>query len=182
MHDAEGGGRLERAENLHRIVAGDADAELLLALESTRDRFAFEQLHDDVRDAVVRSLHVHHLDDVGALDLSRDTRLAKEAFDQACPTREVGVQHLDGHARPEPLVMRFEDRSHSAIAEKAHEAVLSADEVTLLHGERLSLPSDAPACASPSPRLPPVALVFAFEPDVRLAWLVAGFDVHHTRA
>jgi hypothetical protein len=44
-------------------------------------------------------------------------------------------------------VIRFEDRTHAAVTEEAHQAVLAANKVSLLHLDRVSLPFDASRCA-----------------------------------
>ena len=51
-------------ENLPRIVARCADTELALALEDRRQGLSFEELHDDVGDAVFGRLDIDDLHDV----------------------------------------------------------------------------------------------------------------------
>src|SRR5262249_29141102 len=81
-----------------------------------------------------------------ALDLRRDARLLHEPIDEPRLPREVGVQHLDSHARPEKLVRRFVDGSHPAVAEQANETVLSADD--LADGDHGRAESRAPITAT----------------------------------
>ena len=130
VDDAERVRRLERLEDLHRVLARRAHRELSLAVDDARERLALEQLHDDVGVPVRRAVDVDDLDDVRAADLRGDARLLQEALDQARAARELRVQHLDRDPGPEHGVQRLVDRAHPSVPQDADEAVLAVDDAT----------------------------------------------------
>ena len=127
VDDAERVRRLERLEDLRRVVARRRHRQPPLALHHRRQRLALQQLHHDVRVAVGRAVHVRHLHDVGAADLRRDARLLEEPLDESRAARELRVEHLDGDPRPEHGVLALVDRAHAAVAEEPRELVLAVD-------------------------------------------------------
>ena len=71
------------------------------ALDALVERLAEEQLHDHVRAAVVGDAVVVDLDGVLALDRRRGARLGDEAGARFLALGVLGVDELDGDARPE---------------------------------------------------------------------------------
>jgi hypothetical protein len=117
MDNAERVGRLERLEDLLRVLARGGHGDPALAVDEGGERLALEKLHHDEGVAARCAVDVHDLDDMNAPNLRGDLRLLEEPLNKARPARELRVQHLDGDARAEDLVLRLVHGAHPPVAE-----------------------------------------------------------------
>ena len=77
---------------------------------------------------VVRDAVVEDLDGVLALDRRGRARLRHEARAGLFALCVLGVDELDGDARPEALVAALPDRPHAAAADEPQDLVFAGDE------------------------------------------------------
>src|SRR5207244_537110 len=97
--------------------------ELAAALDPAIERFAFEELHHDVRDAFARIAEVEHLDDTGIDDLRDRARFVEEALHGFLALAVLGTQNLDRRFAAEQLMLAYIDRPHGAFFEETEHAV-----------------------------------------------------------
>jgi hypothetical protein len=106
-----------------------------------------EELHDQVRSAVLRLADVAHAGDVLGGELGGDPRFAQEAGEDLGGGDEIGVEELEGDALIQHEVRRLEDDAHAAAAQLPLDAVLAGDEgsdrggIHLRHGKIVGYPS-----------------------------------------
>ena len=102
----------ERARHLH-ADAGGARPREATALDVHEQRIAFDELHDEIRDAV-RLADVGNLDDVLVVDAIDGARLAQEALAMLGDERQLGTQDLDRAEPRDELVTREIHDRHAA--------------------------------------------------------------------
>src|ERR1700693_363277 len=86
------------------------------------ERLTFEQLHDEVLDAVLRA-HVVNGADMRMRERRDRSCLAFESSLQVRAVREMGREDLDRHISSETRVLRFVDLPHPARAERREDLV-----------------------------------------------------------
>jgi hypothetical protein len=122
MHDAgvvsSGDGGDHRQHQIDELLERDPPP----LRDLVREIVPLEQLHDEVRHAVVRA-DVEHRDDVRVLDARRGPSLSEKARRGRLARREVRVERLDGDALAEILVLPLVHRRHRALADLATEPV-----------------------------------------------------------
>ena len=125
MDDAERVRVRERACDL----AGDAqqarERKGRVPVEREAQLFPVEVLHRQVAGAVLGRAVVDDVDDVRVVELLRGGVLAREALHGDLVLRDVGVQHLHGHAPLGLLVARLVDAAHGAVGDVRDEDVLA---------------------------------------------------------
>ena len=109
------------------------------AVESTVERLADEQLHDDVGTAVSRDAVIVNLDRVPTLDRGGGARLGDEPGARFLTVGVLGIDKLDRDACPQARVATFVHRTHAASSDEAHHLVFSGDEAArgvsrIVHG------------------------------------------------
>ena len=102
-----------------------------LAREPGREVLALEQLHHDVRRAVLDPVVVD-LHRVRALEHGRGLGLAFEAGPQIGGAGELGGHELDGDVHVELEVAGDPDAAHAALRQYTLEAITSGDELACL--------------------------------------------------
>ncbi len=114
MYDARAMGLVQRVDNLccDRNDFADADC---TALNACSERLAFDELHRDVRRAVVVA-DIEDLRDVGMRQIRRGACLPLETRPPIVVGRELGWQDLERDTAAEPFVDRLHDHTHSALA------------------------------------------------------------------
>jgi hypothetical protein len=110
----------DRGRHRDRELAAAALAQLV-------DRDAVEELHDDVRRAVVGHVVVDHAHDPRVLHGVGRVAFAAEARHRPLVARELGEEHLDREFGA-VSVRRLVDDGHPADAQDGVEAVLPADQ------------------------------------------------------
>ena len=129
VEDLLGVGLAERACHLHHDRGGLREIELAASLDARLERLAFEQLHHEVREAVLLAV-VADGDDVPRLsrELRRDLRFELEAARGAFVLLVLrGLHQLDGELAAERVVGREPYLAHRALADQANELVLPRD-------------------------------------------------------
>ena len=127
MDDADPVRGAQRRGDLPRDACGDQRGELSEALESRAERFALEELHDDVRVARGREPEVVDLDDARVADRRRGARLVEEALHDPGIARELREQHLHRRQPTERRVYRLVDDAHAAPPDLAPHCVAADD-------------------------------------------------------
>ena len=126
MHEP---GAVRGVERVGDLLA-DADhvghGEATLLVDEVAQGGAVDQLHHDVRDAVVVAGVVGG-DDVGMREPGRGDGLVAEADAGAVVGREVGAEDLDRHPAREHRVVGDPHGGHAAAGERRHESVAAAE-------------------------------------------------------
>ena len=120
--------RRQRPADLGEDVHRARNRQDLDLVEQGAHLLAVEELHDDVRGAIVHLVHVGHAEDVGVLELRGGDRLAPEPLQSLGIAREVRVQRLDREALAQGDVAAEVDLPHAAFADLLLDAVLPADD------------------------------------------------------
>jgi hypothetical protein len=115
----ESGGRLDDQRDclLRRHLA--------LALDARGERLPAQQLHHQIRDAVLRDAGVEDLDDVGVADGVGRTRFVDETRERLLVVAQLGPQHFDRHLAADAGVFSEIHRAHSTLAEESGGAVVA---------------------------------------------------------
>src|ERR1019366_4761266 len=96
--------------------------------DGVRERYALEELHDDVRQALGADAIVEDVHRVLGLELGRGTRLDLEARPGLDLLREPGLDELDRDAGAERDVYSLPHRAHAAAPDGPEHAVFPADD------------------------------------------------------
>ena len=99
------------------------------------ERLADEQLHHEVRRAVVELAEIVDGDDRRMVDRCRRARLLEEARGEHGVGREIAAQHLHREQAIERDVTDLVDRAHAALAERRDDLVATVDDRV---GERIA--------------------------------------------
>ncbi len=108
---------------------------------------ALEQLHHDVRRAVVGRAVVVDLDDPGVADRRRGLGLVEEALHELRVGRQLRAQHLHGRRAAEHRVLGAEHRAHAAAVRTARGS--GSCRASCLRAQRRSVVDD---CRASRPR------------------------------
>ena len=92
--------------------------------EPRRERFALEELGDDVRAPVVRA-DVEHSDDIGVVEPADGLSFSGESPKTIFVRSEGGGEDLQRHVATEPGIARAIDFAHTAGADESHDLVRS---------------------------------------------------------
>ena len=117
----------DRLARLKDVFCSQFDGEGGAASDQTRERLAFEVLHDDERRAVLGDLDVEHARDVWALELHEGAGLALEARDHVGLVHRLAAQELERDVLVEAQVTREHDDAHAASPDQTIDAVLGTD-------------------------------------------------------
>ncbi len=112
----------EATRGLLHVADGAPPGERALALEELAEVAALDELHDEVRSALLLAREEDR-DDVLVRDPGRRARLAHEAPRRALVLPEEGREHLDRDGPVERVVVALVDDAHAALAEAAEDAV-----------------------------------------------------------
>ncbi|MFT3924003.1 MAG: hypothetical protein QM778_15825 [Myxococcales bacterium] len=129
MDDAE---RMSGGHALHgrdEPVEGLTQGNLAALVEHLLQAVASQILHHQERTPRVFG-HVVDVDHVGMVDLTDCTRLALKAGTSHLVVA-TGVEPLDGHELAGPLILREENRPHTATPKHPLDAVLAAEQFAL---------------------------------------------------
>ncbi len=134
MDDAELVRLGDREARLQHVVRHELRRHRPVRAQHRSEILAVEQLHHDVRRAVVERADIGHPAHVLAAQLSRRPRLAREALDDTGRVDHRGVQELERDRSAERQVRGGDDDAHTALAEHALDAVLARyDGAPLVH-------------------------------------------------
>jgi len=106
---------------------GGGGREAPLALELLVEVLAFQELHREVRRAVLDPV-VGDVDDVGALDPGEHLCFAVKAHARLVRSGVAGLDELDGDDEVQPRVAGHPDGAHAALREQLLHAVLARDD------------------------------------------------------
>jgi hypothetical protein len=123
MDDAGAMRRVERIGDLDRRLQRPVERQRA-ALEGRRQRLAFEELHDEIGDAVVASDVVQRAD-VRMTETGDRPRLALEALRQVGVGGEVRRQNLEGDDAAESCIGGTVDFAHPAGTDRGQDFVRS---------------------------------------------------------
>src|SRR5262249_29831489 len=98
------------------------------------EALALEELHHQIRRAILRLSHVVDIDDGSVLDLAASARLQEEAIERLLVLRERGEQEFDREVAIRELIPRSPNRPHPSRSEESKEAVLARGESAGFHG------------------------------------------------
>src|SRR5262245_11262739 len=142
-------GRGQASADLHAIVDGLAHRDRSPP-QASAERLTFEQLEDDVGQAILRA-DVVEGEDVGMVQRSDRPRLLLESPEAIGIARVVGGNELDGNIAAEAGISGAKDLSHPARPERGKKRVRA--EATRRH-EGLSLEPDADCAPTSDACLP----------------------------
>jgi hypothetical protein len=120
-------GGVERVGDLLADADHVGDGQATLLVDQVAEGRALDQLHHDVRDAVVVARVVGG-DDVGVRETGGGDRLVAEAGPGALVGGEVGPQDLDRHPAREDGVVGHPHGRHAPARDRRHEAVAAAED------------------------------------------------------
>ena len=129
MHDPERVRFGDGLAGLKQELDGLLDAQRSLLGQPGAEVGAVEELHDDVRRAVLQRADVDDPGDVLALDLDRRSGLAVEPRHRLLIGGGLGEQEFQRDALVELQVVRGDDDAHAARAEDALDPVLSSKDI-----------------------------------------------------
>jgi hypothetical protein len=127
VHDPLVVGRRQRAADLGKDVHGARQRQDRRLVQRGPQFPPLQELHHDVRGAILHLVHVGHAEDVRMLELRRGDRLAAEPLQRLLVPREVRVERLDREALAEGDVTGEVDLAHPALAEFLLDAILVRD-------------------------------------------------------
>ena len=127
MDDAANVGDAERARDVEADPSDIAGRQPSAAPQSRREVLALDQLHDEIRLAVVRA-GLQAGDDVPVAQDRRREGLAPEAHRDVGVRDDLAAEQLDRHEPPEPGVERAMDGRHPAGADDLGQAVPAVDD------------------------------------------------------
>ena len=122
MDDVPAVRRGECGEHRQGDLDGLVGRQRPVAAHALLQRLARHVLHGDVGDAVGGAAVVH-ADDAGVVEAGRRLGLDAEALDELVVGGQLGLEHLDGHLAPEPLVLREVDVGHPSAPERRGDPV-----------------------------------------------------------
>src|SRR5262249_31892321 len=133
VHDAKRMGLGDGDARLHHVVGGGGDRQRSVG-DHHREVATLEQLHDDVRRAVLELADVGHLADVLAAQPRTRAGLTEEALDDLGVPGQRVVNDLERDLLLELQVGRHRDHAHTAAAEDSIDPELAAnDRADLYH-------------------------------------------------
>ncbi len=138
------GGLHERRGDLHAVLEHFRYGQRPTG-HAVRERLPFQQLHHQIRGAVIVTDIVKRAD-VGMIELRDGLRLALEALAELRIGREVGRKDLDGHLAVEAPIARPVDLPHPARPERSNDVVRPEPRARLdlqedrIHGLRRASP------------------------------------------
>jgi hypothetical protein len=104
----------QRLRELAHDLSNGAGREAAAPLEMGGEIAPLELLHHDEGDSVVRDAALEDLDDVRAVHLRRDGRLARETLRSPGIPEQLRSYELYDDLVPEPEVLRYPDLAHPA--------------------------------------------------------------------
>ena len=119
---------IERAAHLVDDPDRLLESEAVGVVQALVERLADQHLHDDVGAAVLRHPVVEDLDGVLRLDGRGGPRLVVESCPRVLAVGVLGLDELDGHARPERRVATLPDRAHAPTPYELDQLILARDE------------------------------------------------------
>jgi hypothetical protein len=117
----------EAFARLEHTVDGELSGEGA-ALEEVTEVRALEQIHHDVRQALLGGADVEDADHMLALDARRCLRLPHEALEALGISGELGMKELHRDPFLQVNVLRGDDGAHAALADDALDAIATRDE------------------------------------------------------
>ncbi len=114
-------GRRETLCGLHADAHDLAQGQLFLSRQPLLERFAGDELHDQVGQGLIaRLLDLMHRDHIFVRDRRGRPGLAAEALPGDRVAGQLGIENLERHVALQPRVEGFEHQAHAAAAQDAH--------------------------------------------------------------
>nr|WP_293258139.1 hypothetical protein [Nannocystis sp.] len=110
-----------------------------LALQQGREVLAFEVLHRQEGEALLRVAEVGDVDDVLVVQHRRGAGLLEEAGDDLGAVAVLGGEHLHGELAADRDVLGLVDRAHAALADQLEQAIAIGEDVADEVGVRAHL-------------------------------------------
>jgi hypothetical protein len=129
MDDALGVRFGDAFDRLQHVRHRDLRLELAFARQHRREVLALQQLHHDVRRAIVEATDVEDPAHVLAAQLRDGAGLAQEAIEQVRRRPELAEHELQGDRLIELEVRGRDDHAHPTDSEDALDAVLAREDV-----------------------------------------------------
>src|SRR6185436_7854348 len=130
MNDAEVVRFAESGEDLAEDVDDASERERSLFVSNAREILPAQELHHEVRLAVVGPAEVEHGDRVRVIELARRACLRHEAERRVLVRKEVRVDDLDRHRAAERALLGPIDASHPADADEVEDVVPAGEGLT----------------------------------------------------
>ena len=116
MNDAQLVRGIKASAACWRISTTSATGSAPRRLSSLAERFAFQELHGNVRRAIIRLGRFVNGNDIGVVNATRGTRLILKAQQEVGVIEKFAVQDLERHgAISHPNLLGEENRTHAAL-------------------------------------------------------------------